>query len=241
MTAIHPHEDREPLSNRAITGESRGSLTQIAYRTLEELIVTLQLPPGAVMSETAVADRVGIGRTPVREALQMLAREGLIEVMPRRGIRISCIDGECQLRLLELRRALEQVLAEACAERATDAEKNEFDALATAMEAAAETDDDVAFMRLDRRFNQLLCAAARNEYVASAMKLIQGLSRRFWYSHYRDALDLPLCAQLHANVARSISVGKAAKAVAASDRLIDYIEDFARASTATTSKTNGHQ
>lgn len=208
------------------------SLTGQAYRALEELIVTLQIEPGAAMSESALSDRLGIGRTPVREALQRLSREGLIEVKPRRGIRVTPIDMAKHIQLLELRRSLEQLLAEAAAERATPAERAEFGEIAEGMEVAAKRNDDVAFMRLDRQFNRLLCQAARNDYVTNAMTLIQGLSRRFWYSHYQSALDLPLCAQLHASVAWAVAEGRPARAVAAAERLIAYIESFARESDA---------
>ena len=60
------------------------------------------------------------------------------------------------------------------------------------------------------------------------MKLLQGLSRRFWYQHYREAGDLPLSARLHANLAEAIARRNADAAGNASDRLIDYIESFAR-------------
>ncbi|HZB91745.1 MAG TPA: FCD domain-containing protein, partial [Stellaceae bacterium] len=101
--------------------------------------------------------------------------------------------------------------------------------VAAGMEQAARSGDDIGFMRLDRDFNLLMLEAARNEFAAAAMSLMHGLSRRFWYIHYRAVADLPLAARLHAEVARSVAAGDAAAAAAASDRLIDYIEAFARA------------
>ena len=76
------------------------------------------------------------------------------------------------------------------------------------MDHAAKTNDDIAFMRLDRELNRLMIEAAHNDYAARSMKLLQGLSRRFWYMHYREAADLPLCARLHANQARAIAQGQ---------------------------------
>jgi DNA-binding GntR family transcriptional regulator len=64
------------------------------------------------------------------------------------------------------------------------------------------------------------------------MTLMHGLSRRFWYIHYRAVADLPLAARLHAEVARAVAAGDAATAASASDRLVDYIEAFARATAA---------
>ena len=71
--------------------------------------------------------------------------------------------------------------------------------------------------------------AAHNDYAARSMKLLQGLSRRFWYMHYREAADLPLCARLHAEQARAIAEGDVEGAARASDKLLDYIESFTRA------------
>jgi DNA-binding GntR family transcriptional regulator len=96
------------------------------------------------------------------------------------------------------------------------------------MLAAAANADDIAFMRLDQRFNGLIATAARNEFARRSMGLMNGLSRRFWYQHCHEVADLPLAARLHAAVAQAVSQKKAKAAAAASDRLIDYIEDFAR-------------
>lgn len=207
---------------------SSGTLTDRAYRQIEELIVTLQLPPGLVISETALAGRLGIGRTPVREALHRLAREGLVVIMPRRGIMVSEIDLRAQLRLLEVRRVLERMMAGLAAVRATADERTEFSDLAARMRAAASDNDDISFMRLDDRFNRLFTDAARNEYARRSLGLMQGLSRRFWYQHYRQVGDMPQAAKLHADVAEAIAARDRQRAEDASDRLVDYIESFAR-------------
>lgn len=205
------------------------SLTRKAYKQLEELIVTLRLPPGHVLSEADLAKRLDIGRTPIREALQRLAREGLVVIMPRRGIMVSDINVKRQLRLLELRRELERLMSSVAAKRATAEERAAFLDIATAMRRTIEDGEDLVFMRYDRRLNVLLCQAAKNEFVTNAMGLMQGLSRRFWYMHYKEVADLPLCARLHAELAEAIAAGDVAASAAASDRLMDYVEDFTRA------------
>jgi len=220
-----------PRSRRARSapGETRESLTARAYRELEEQIVTLKIPPGTVVSEATLSQRLGIGRTPIREALWRLARERLVTIIPHRGIIVSEINIKTQLRLLELRREVERLVASRAARRADAGERRRLEEVAAGMERAAVANDDTAFMRLDREFNELSVAAARNEFAASAMALMQGLSRRFWYLHYKEAADLPLAARLHAEAARAIAGGDAEAAARASDRLVDYIEDFARA------------
>jgi DNA-binding GntR family transcriptional regulator len=234
--AVRSPHPRTRKASRSARPRRRGprlepvaSLTERAYRELEEQIVTLRLAPGSPVSEASLSKRLGIGRTPVREALQRLARERLVVILPRRGILVSEVNVRTQMRLLEVRRVLERLLAKAATRRSEDAQRQQFAELAKGMEAAARVSDDLAFMRLDRAFNQLMLEAARNEFAHSAMALINGLSRRFWYIHYRQVADLPLAARLHADVARAVSRGDEETAAAASDRLVDYIEDFARA------------
>ena len=102
---------KTPAKRRSRASQSEnGTLTDRAYRELEEMIVTLQISPGTVLSEQALSGRLKIGRTPIREALQRLARDGLVVIMPRRGIMVSEINLRLQLRLLEVRRELERHL-----------------------------------------------------------------------------------------------------------------------------------
>src|SRR5471030_2115180 len=198
------HPAAHPTSN----GDGKQSLTDRAYFDLEELIVTLKLPPGSAVSEAALSERLGIGRTPIREALQRLARERLVTILPRRGIIVSEINIKSQLRLLEVRREVERLVAKSAARRATAEERERFLELARRFEKSAKTNDDVSFMRVDREFNDLSVMAAHNEFAAGAMSLMHSLSRRFWYMHYKQAADMPLTAKLHADIARAIASGK---------------------------------
>jgi len=204
------------------------SLTDRAYSHLEEMIVTLKLPPGSAVSETALSQRLGIGRTPIREALHRLARERLVTILPRRGIIVSEINIKSQLRLLEVRREVERLVAKSAARRATPEERKRFLELARRFERSAKSNDDVSFMRVDREFNEFSVMAARNEFAAGAMSLMHSLSRRFWYIHYKQAADMPLTAKLHADIARSIGAGNEAAAGKAMDKLIDTVAKFTR-------------
>ena len=103
-----------------------GSLSNEAYARLEELIITLQLPPGEAVSEAMLSDMLGIGRTPVREALQRLVREGLIVVLPQRGTLVSEIDVAMQLRAVEVRREVERLIVTLAARRGTVEERKAF-------------------------------------------------------------------------------------------------------------------
>ena len=204
------------------------SLSDRAYNDLESMIVTLKLAPGSAVSEAALSERLGIGRTPIREALQRLARERLVTILPRRGIIVSEINIKSQLRLLEVRREVERLVARSAARRATPEERERFAQMARDFEKAAKSNDEVTFMRVDRDYNELSVVAARNEFAAGAMSLVHSLSRRFWYIHYKRAADMPRAAKLHADVARSIAAQDEDAAAAASDKLLVYIEQFTR-------------
>lgn len=204
------------------------TLTDRAYRDIEELIVTLQLPPGSAVSEGLLSRRLGIGRTPIREALQRLARESLVQILPRRGIMVTAINARTQLRLLEARREVERLVARSAARRASPAERKRMAELAGRFEASARRNDDKAFMRVDREFNELSLSAAKNEFAAGAMRLMAGLSRRFWYHHYKEAADMPETAKLHADIARAIVAGDEEAAARATDRLMDSVQSFTR-------------
>src|SRR6184192_4873534 len=222
-------QQARPLPGRTTPNARQAeSLTEQAYRVIEEEIVTLRLKPGDVLSEQLLSATTSIGRTPIREALQRLAREGLITILPRKGILVSDINPRNQLLVLEVRREIERLLSRAGAERASKDQREQLLDIAQGMDRAAKTNDDISFMRLDRELNRLMIEAAHNDYAARSMKLLQGLSRRFWYMHYREAADLPLCARLHANEARAIARGDSEAAARASDKLMDYVENFTR-------------
>jgi DNA-binding GntR family transcriptional regulator len=192
------------------------------------MIVTLKLPPGTAVSETELSHTLGIGRTPIREALQRVARESLVAILPRRGSVVSEINVKKLLRLLEVWRELERLIARSAARRATDDERAGLTELAARFEKSAKANDDLAFMRTDREFNAACSAASHNEFAALAMGLMHSLSRRFWYIHYRQAADMPLTAKLHADIARAIAAGDEKRAAETTDKLLDAIEKFTR-------------
>lgn len=220
---------RRSAAERSTAADENLPLSERAYILIEEMITTLKLAPGQAISEASLVKMLGIGRTPIREALQRLARERLVVILPKRGIVVSEINIRNQLKLLELRRELERLIARAAARRATVEERKRFTEIADNLETAARKNDDTMFMRMDREFNLLSGTAARNDFLCDAMQQLQGLARRFWYMHYKQVADMPLAATLHAAVARAIAKGDEKAAMQASDKLIDYIEAFSKA------------
>ncbi|WP_439598937.1 GntR family transcriptional regulator [Falsiroseomonas sp.] len=209
-------------------GWAAPTLTEAAYARLEEMIVTLDLAPGSVVSEAILGRMLGIGTTPVREALQRLAREHLVQVLPRRGVVVTGVDLHHQLHVLETRRELDRLIARAAARRARPAERAALARLAADMAEAGRAGDLRAFLRQDGQLNQALADAARNPVAAAAVASLHAVCRRFWFFHHRAEDELATTIALHAAVAGSVAAGEEAAAAEASDRLIAHMVDFAR-------------
>ena len=155
------------------------SFADRAYYAIRELIVTLELPPGAVVCEPELTERLGIGRTPVREALRRLAQERLVEVFPRRGMFVTKVDVRDLARLCEVRLALEPEAARLAAERATQTD------LAELREVLAELDsrrkrDPRALIDLDERIHRAIYHASHNPYLAETLEEYYAHALRIW-------------------------------------------------------------
>lgn len=204
------------------------TLASRAYFLIEEMIVTLTLEPGSAISEGQLSSALNIGRTPVREALHRLAQQGLVLISPRRGVFITEIRVDAQLRLLEVRRGLERLVAHRAALLASAEQRSEFHKLGREIKRTGTRQFDIAFLRLDRRFNQLLTDAAQNEFATAALNAIASLSRRFWHRYVETLDDWQTGANLHSNLAEAIARQDTAEAEKAADELMDYVEDFTR-------------
>ena len=144
------------------TGEA-ASFADRAYYAIRELIVTLELPPGAVVREPELTEQLGIGRTPVREALRRLAQERLVEVFPRRGMFVTKVDVRDLARLCEVRVALEPEAARLAAERATQADLAELRAVLAELDGRRKRDPR-ALIDLDERIHRAIYHASHNPY-----------------------------------------------------------------------------
>lgn len=220
------------MSNRAKKAKRYGagqykSLAARAYDHIEEMIVTLQLEPGAILSEQQLAEDLSIGRSPVREAIQRLAYEGLVIVLPRRGILVSDINLRSHRKLLLVRREVERLMVRLTCVAATDEQIVGFRRFSEDFQRQSKDADARGFVRTDAAFNELLAESVDNEFARSAVQLTRGLARRFWFKYYQIA-DLKKCASLHAALAKAIAERNADEAGRALDRLIDYMEEFTR-------------
>lgn len=174
-----------------------------AYRALERLIVTLELAPGSVTTEGALIGQLGLGRTPVREAVQRLAWEGLVEIRPRAGLSVAPLNAGDWLKVLDARAGVEGVLARSAARFVTREAGRRFEAAALAMQRAVAARDVVAFLAADKALDEAMAAAADNPFAVRTAAPLQSHSRRFWF-RYRSATGLAEAAANHVSIIEAV-------------------------------------
>ena len=216
--------------------QARCSLTTLAYEKLEELIVTLKLKPGSTHNENNLQQLIGIGRTPVREALQRLSREGLVEILPRKGIKITEVEYEGGFLRVELARTLLTLMARTGAVRATSEQKQAFSDIAIAYDKVAQTPDLGSIMHLDKSMFELLCSACHNEHDCRATRLLMGENRRLRYIHFKKHADIPVFARIRAELARALNRADPEAAEAIVHQRMDYIESTLKSGTQTSTR-----
>jgi DNA-binding GntR family transcriptional regulator len=200
--------------------EQAPSLADKAYYAIRDLIVTLELPPAAVISERELIDRLGIGRTPVREALRRLAQEGLVEVFPRRGMFVSGVDVRDLARISEVREVLEPEAARLAAARATEAERDELRAL------LAEIGTDANLIELDERIHRAVYRAAHNDLLATTLGQYYVLALRIWMIALDRARGLEEAVEAHRDLLEAIVAGEGQRAAEA---MRAHVRDFEQA------------
>ena len=209
-------------------GIAQEPATARAYHALERMVVTLELLPGSVVTEGALIDRLGLGRTPVREAIQRLAWEGLVEVRPRAGLAIASLHAGDWLRVIDARRGVERLLARSAARFVTRNAADLFHAAALAMQQAVMQADVLAFLRADKALDEALALAADNPFAARVAAPLQTHSRRFWY-RYNAETGLAESAEHHVALIRSILEGDEEGAASEAERLMTLLRIHAEA------------
>ncbi|MCB1052331.1 MAG: GntR family transcriptional regulator [Acidobacteria bacterium] len=203
------------------------SLAGKAYNLIEEKIVTLEMKPGQIFTEMELVEQLNIGRTPVREALQLLKHQGLINVLPRKGMIVTDINVGDFFLMLETRQALEALLISKACKRSKPEHKKELARVAHAMHTAAENSDTKQFMRLDHEFDVILCDAARNRYATAALAPLHAHSRRLWFYAGRDE-KLTQPASFHIRMMEGLQAEDEEMALEGLHGLMGFLNNMAR-------------
>lgn len=199
-----------------------------AYRALERMIVTLELAPGSVTTEKVLIEKLSLGRTPVREAIQRLAWEGLVSVRPRAGLEIAPLHAGDWLRVLDARRGVEVILARSAARFATAEMTGRFQSTAVAMHEAVLANDVLGYLEADKSLDEIMALAADNRFAAQLAAPLQTHSRRFWF-RFQSGTGLAEAAGNHVALIRAILERDEEAAGAEADRLMALLRLQAQA------------
>ncbi len=216
-----PSRPGEPARQREET------LADRAYRLIEHDIVRLALPPGSRITEQELVDRVALGRTPVREAVQRLVSDGLLIVFPRKGMAVAALEPLQVLLAMEARLPLEQLVAAAAAKRRSDVDQEELVLIGRSMADAAEKERHDLYMQFDRALDEQLGRMSGNPYAARALHPLQSMARRAWFA-YRREIDMVKAAACHVDVVEAVGRHDPDAAAAAVGGLVSHVRNGLR-------------
>ena len=179
-------------------------LSERAYGDLRDRIVRLEFAPGDVLREDALQSLLGIGRTPIREALQRLAREHFVTVIPRRGMFVSGIDVSELSMLFETRTVLEPYAARLAAARG---DASHWDTMQAALDRVPSAGGNEELMAIDRVGHEVMWEAAGNRFLVDTLDMLYAQSDRLWHLYLADVSDMNHAVDEHAQILGSLRAG----------------------------------
>jgi DNA-binding GntR family transcriptional regulator len=162
------------------------SLFDQAYNEIKLRIITCGYRPGEVLSEAAISAELKIGRTPVHQAIHRLMMDGLITIMPRKGVMVVPAGVDEVMEIIDVRLVTECYCARLAADRANDSELQHLQRIVDASEKVTNQRDVEKMMLFDREFHDTLARAARNTVLADVLRSLHERSLRFWFISLRD-------------------------------------------------------
>jgi DNA-binding GntR family transcriptional regulator len=199
-------------------------LSDKAYQLIRQKIITLELSPRSAIDEQALIEELQVGRTPIREALQRLAAEDLVSIIPRRGMFVAEISLTDLQKIFELRVLLEGFCARLAAQRATEEQLDQLEAIVQELETVL-SENGRALMSIDERFHEMLYEAADNEFLADTLRRLHALSFRIWYLVLERLGSLRSAMEQHIEIAQAL---RARDGVQAEALLQQHISEFQR-------------
>ena len=181
------------------------SLAEKAYLQLKDRILSLQLRPGMFLNELTLSEMLGIGRMPVHQAVQRLRVEGLVEVIPRKGLVIRPDSLKDMLSLLEARLAMEPNISALAAERASKPQIVALKKIVMDSKRIVNQTERMSFMSLDRAFHALIGDAAGNKILADAQRPLHERSELIWQLRVMREDGLVVNQREHMNIFTAIA------------------------------------
>jgi DNA-binding GntR family transcriptional regulator len=188
-------------------------LSEKAYHLIKDRIITLELAPLSVIDEKSLGEELGLGRTPIREALNRLEAEGLVFAAPRRGRFVAEISITDLQKIFEMRLVLEGFCARLAAQRATKDQLAQMEVVIQEVNRVSD-EDNKAMMAIDERFHKLLYQAADNEFMAETLSRLHALSLRLWYLVLDRLGDVKGAMEHHIEITEALKARDGARAEA---------------------------
>jgi len=201
-------------------------LREIVYEELKRQILTGEIAPGTRMMEVELADEMGVSRTPVREAIRKLEKEGLVAIEPRRGAYAADISIKDMLDVLEVRQDLEGMVASLAAQKSNDEERAEIRKLVDEYSMAVESRNVDKIIEEDEKFHEYLVQCSGNKSLIQLVSQVQDLALRFRYIYYDDFTRFAAQPKEHHEICEAICSGDKDKARHAMEEHIAHLRDF---------------
>ena len=223
MSHISAGDQRATAPRARGGGSPRELLADRAYDELRDRLVTLRIPPGSPIDEDEIGAQLGMGRTPVREAIKRLALENLVTVFPRRGTFASEINITDLAYVSDVRAQLEAHAAYRAAQRLSPAQRQELEGLLDELGRSRGGEDQAALMSLDTRIHRFIYRCSGNPYLEETASRYLNLSLRIWYLVIDRLPHLFARVHEHEELLRAIGAGEAERA---RDIVAEHIEIF---------------
>lgn len=162
-------------------------LRDVVFNTLRQAILTGELKPGERLMEIHLANKLGVSRTPIREAIHKLELEGLVTMIPRRGAEVSQITEKSMQDVLEVRRALDALCAELACDRITDGELEKLRLACETFESAVRTKDTKKIAQADVALHDIIVCATGNQRLIQLVNNLSEQMYRYRFEYIKDA------------------------------------------------------
>lgn len=172
---------RAPAEDRAI------SLNELAYLRFRQALITLQYKPGDYLNMAQVMADLEVGRTPVNQAVHRLAAEGLLQILPRKGVMVAPLSLDDAFELIEVRLVNELLCIRLATARITTGQIEQLREVNARLAQASQQRDPLAMMQCDNQFHHLLASIAANRRLIDILSIIHAQAQRFWATTLSDA------------------------------------------------------
>ena len=199
-------------------------LREVVFNTLRQGILTGILKPGERLMEIHLAEKLGVSRTPIREAIRMLELEGLVTMVPRKGAEVAMISKQDLSDVLEVRRVLDGLATELATKRISDEEKEALKRAEEHFKEATATGDAIKIAQADVEFHDVILKASGNKRLIQMMNNLAERIYRYRLECIKDSDNHPRLLKEHAQLVDYVLKGDVEKAVEAAKKHIDNQE-----------------